>query len=467
MANEAIAEVFKPLYIDPRKKKILYSGRESGKSYAIAQLAKNYLAWFPENDVMYCRATTESIGGSIYNEITQKLDANGFLYRGIKNPYQITTAWGNQVHFKGLDGNPNRTKGTTPPRKYSLVIVDECEEIRSEMHLENAVSSFERHMAVDISKPFGNTNIHYQLLFAGNASEQRSHWWNTYVDKYGNTDQYCRVNTNWRDVSKYLTRDRIESIKLNYLVNPQLARFMYDNDITDLAGGAYPSFRREKHLITPQESTKIFGGEIIQALIIGGDGAIMNDATCLSPIAVMTSGRCAVLERFIYDPLHKGRPMAPIEYAEQIRNYLSWMDRKYQLKNNSTPVYIVIDAAAADLIMQLNYTLDDYYQVISFSDKHVIQNTAVVNNVFARNMCYVIDYGGYMDWSQYNGNDAPLIKTDPDILCEQLENVVWKNNKLDPAIRNDCSDSLVYGLQYYALPDKYEIFLPVKEKTYA
>lgn len=432
--------------------------RISGKTHENTQIAAAWLARYPKCDVMYCRATSESIGDSIFNEMQEKQDNIGMRYKATKSPFHIVTECGNEIHFKGLDGNVNRTKGNKPKRKYSMIIIDECEEIRNELNLRQAIASFMRNI---------DTSVEWKIIYAGNPSEIRSHWWNVWCDKAAASGKYTVIKATYKNLIGILPKEVVDAVELDFIINPQLARFMYLGDITDLAGGAYPSFRREKHLITPNESRKIFGGEIIQALIIGGDGAIMNDATCLSPIAVMTSGRCAVLERFIYDPIQKGRPMAPIEYAEQIRNYLSWMDRKYQLKNNSTPVYIVVDAAAADLIMQLNYTLDDYYQVISFSDKHVIQNTAVVNNVFARNMCYVIDYGGYMDWSQYNGNDAPLIPTDPDILCEQLENVVWKNNKLDPAIRNDCSDSLVYGLQYYALPDKYEIFLPVKEKSYA
>lgn len=448
---------YKPLYDADKHYIICDSGRISGKSFEISRLASLWLARYPQDDVMYCRATAESIGDSIYNELCEKVDEINLWHKDTKKPYHITTAYGNEVHFKGLDGNTNRTKGNKPKRKYSLIIIDECEEIRSEINLEQALASFKRHL---------DMSVDWKIIFAGNPAEQRSHWWNVWVEKHSKTDRYTLIKSTYRDIIKILPPEVVEDIELNFVINPQLARFMYLGDITDLAGGAYPSFRREKHLITPSESMKIFGGEIIQAVIFGGDGAIMNDATCLSPIAVMTSGRCAVLERFIYDPIQKGRPLAPIEYAEQIKNYLDWMNRKYQLKANGTPCYIIVDAAAADLVMQLNYTLDNYYQVNSFSDKHVIQNTAVVNNAFARNMCYVIDYGGYMDWSLYNGKDAPLIPTDPDVLCEQLENVVWKNNKLDPSVRNDCSDSLVYGLQYYALPDKYEIFLPTKEKTY-
>lgn len=467
--NEIVAPVFAPLYTDPKHHKILYSGRYSGKSYAKAQLARNYLVWFPGCDVVYCRATAESIGDTIFNEIREKLDNAGIGYTYKVSPYEITTAWGNQVHFKGLDGNKNRTKGNKPPRKYSLVIIDECEEIRSELHLKNAMLSFIRNMDTTIRKVIDGAAMSWQVAYAGNASEIRSFWWNVWVDKHSKTDKYRLITSSWRDISALIPDEIYEEIKLDYIINPQLSRFIYDNDISDLAGGAYPSFRREKHLITPSEANGIFAGETIQAVIFGGDGAIKNDATAISPLAVMSSGRACVLERFIYDPIRTGRPLAPVQYSALIQRYFRWMEGKYHFRDNGVDIYTPIDCAATDLIMQLSYDAQDYYNVVGFTDKKVIQNTAVLNSAFSRNMIYVIDYGGYHDWENWNeaDRDPPLIRTDTDILCQQLENVVWKNNKLDPSVPNDVSDSLVYGAQYFVNPQNYEIFLPTKEKTYA
>ena len=40
-------------------------------------------------------------------------------------------------------------------------------------------------------------------------------------------------------------------------------------------------------------------------------------------------------------------------------------------------------------------------------------------------------------------------KMNDDPLVNALESVVWKNYKLDPAIPNDTTDALTYGVNYY------------------
>lgn len=435
------------------------NGRISGKSYEVATLAAVWLAKYPNHDVMYCRANSNSIGDSIFNEIVEKLDALGIPYKSTKSPYHITTAYGNEVWFKGLDGDSNRTKGTKPPRKYSLVIIDECEEIRRELNLTNAISSFDRHI---------DEAIEWKFIFCGNPAETRSHWWNTWCANHKTAPGYTFIECTWRQIAKKLTQATKDEILLNYRINPQLARFLYDGDISELAGGAYTTFKREMHVITPHEMRAKFGAETITALIIGGDGAIMNDTTALCPIAVLSSGRAVVLERFVCDPKYLGHALAPSQYADLVQLYMNWMERKYGFMANQVPVYFLIDCAAADFILQLRYTLSDYYDIRAFTDKNVLRNTATVNNVFARNALYIVDFGGYYDWTRYNvtQTEPPMVRTETDLLVEQLESVVWKNNKLDPAIPNDVSDALVYGSQIYANPENLDIILPERSNYY-
>jgi len=450
---------YAPLYDPELHRIVLNNGRNSGKSYEVASLAAVYLARYPEHDIMYCRANSNSIGDSIFNEITEKLDMLGISYRSTKRPYHIVTAYGNEVWFKGLDGDANRTKGTKTPRPLSLIIIDECEEIRREINLTNAVSSFDRHI---------DDTIAWKVLYCGNPAEVRSHWWNVWCAKHRNAKGYAHIDATWRDVAKKLTRATKDEILLTYRINPQLARFLYDGDITELMGGAYPTFKRERHVLTPQEANTMFGAERICGVIFGGDGAIMNDATALSPVAILTSGRALVLERFVVDPTRLGYAPAPSQYAEYASRYVDFMERKYGFRFNGVPVLFLIDCAAADFIRQLRYTLTDDYDVQSFTQKNVLQNTATVNNVFACNAVYIVDYGGYFDFTQYAAGmrEPPFIRTETDLLVEQLESVVWKNNKLDPSVPNDVSDSLVYGLHYYANPENLDFTVPERSKYY-
>ena len=459
MSGVCVSKPYAPLYDPDNHRIIANTGRNSGKSFEVAFLAALWLSKYPEHDVMYCRANSNSIGDSIYNELCEKLDILGIPYVGTKSPYHIKTAYGNEVWFKGLDGDTNRTKGTKPPRPYSVVIIDECEEIRRELNLMNADSSFMRHV---------DETIEWKFIFCGNPAEVRGHWWNVWAANHRNAKGYANIECNWRMIAKKLSQATKDEIVLTYKTNPQLARFLYDGDISELAGGAYTTFKRDHHVITPDDIPRVFYGETIEALLIGGDGAIMNDTTALSPIAVMSSGRAIVLERFICDPHYIGHAMAPSQYADLVKIYMEWMERKYGFQYNNVPVYFLIDCAAADFVVQLRYTLSDYYDIRSFTDKNVLRNTATVNNVFARNAMYIVDYGGYYDWTRYDPSQPcpPMVYADTDMLVEQLESVVWKNNKLDPAIPNDVSDSLVYGTQWYANPENLDISLPERSAYY-
>ena len=74
-------------------------------------------------------------------------------------------------------------------------------------------------------------------------------------------------------------------------------------------------------------------------------------------------------------------------------------------------------------------------------------------------MLYVIDYGGYKDYLTGRWVECE------DPLADQLESVVWKNNRLDPAIRNDLSDALTYGAcMFYENPEN--LYLPERKKYY-
>ena len=450
---------YAPLYAPENHRIIINSGRNSGKSYEVAGLAAVWLTKYPEHDVMYCRANSNSIGDSIFNEITEKLDLLGIGYKANKSPYHIVTEYGNEVWFKGLDGDSNRTKGTKPRRKFSMVIIDECEEIRRELNLTNADSSFTRHI---------DETIEWKFLFLGNPAEVRAHWWNVWCAKHRRAKGYTFIDCNWRQIAKKLSQATKDEILLTYHINPQLARFLYDGDISDLMGGAYTTFNPDKHIITPQQAGALFGHEQIETVIIGGDGAIMNDTTALCPIAILSSGRAVVLERYISDPRYIGHALATSQHAEQIGIYMDWMERKYGFIQNGVPVFFLIDCAAADLIVQLRYSLNGYYDIRAFTDKNVLRNTATVNNVFARNAAYIIDYQGYFDWTRYNyaTRQAPFVPTETDLLAEQLGSVVWKGNKLDPAVPNDVSDAFVYGCAVYANPANLDIALPDMAKYY-
>ena len=97
-----------------------------------------------------------------------------------------------------------------------------------------------------------------------------------------------------------------------------------------------------------------------------------------------------------------------------------------------------------------------------FTRKNIINNNAVVNNCFAKNMLKIIDFGGYYD---YYRRRFVSTTADTEPLVYQLESVTWKNYKLDPAIPNDFTDALTYGANaYFENPDN--LYLPARQGAY-
>lgn len=449
-----ILENYLPLF-DPSVHDIIANTpRVSAKSTSAAQMAAHLIVHTCQrspHDIVVFRANANSLEGSVMQEVEDWLDTFGASYCPHKGPMRLEIGACN-IYFLGVSGHDrSRVRGFKPKNKLIAIIGDECQQISSEENLKHALSTFRRYL--DISAP-------YKVLLCGNPHELKGHWWNVYAQKMAG--RYQNVCCTWRDLAKngLISKAVVEDILLEKEINPALYRFMYEGDISELSGGAYASFNRVRHLISPERAAEMTKGERIEAIIWGGDGAIMNDATGIAPLAVMSSGRAFVLERFFYDPKKYGRSLAPSELAELVLLYLDDMEKKYGIMRDGViSSAFAIDCAAADLITQLRYTVPDYHEILSFTQKNVIRNNSVINNCFARNMLYIIDYGGYKDYS----TGRFIACEDP--LAEQLESVVWKNNKLDPAIPNDLSDALTYGAcVYYENPEN--LYLPERKKYY-
>lgn len=449
-----VLENFLPLY-DPSVHEITANTpRASGKSVGIAQKVAHlvdYTCRDNPHDVVVFRAHANSLEASVMSEIEEQLSLRGAEYTVHKDPMRIEVN-GCTIYFLGVSGHDrSRVRGFRPSKKLVAIIGDECQQISSAENLKHALATFRRY--IDDTSP-------WKVALCGNPHEVKAHWWNVYCEQ--TKTARTQIKCTWRDLAKHglLNQSTIDDIKLEKQLNPALYRFMYEGDISELSGGAYPSFKRAVHLISPEKAAEITRGERIEHIIWGGDGAITRDSTAIVPIAVMTSGRALVLERFIFDPIRFGRALAPSELTDLIVRYVDDMDRKYSITRDGViGSTFVVDCASEDLIQQLCYQLNPYHTVKAYTLKNVMRNNSCVNNVFARGMVYIVDYGGYMDYASGRFHQGP------DVLSDQLESVVWKNNRYDPAIPNDVSDAFTYGVSaYYENP--YNLYLPERKKSY-
>jgi hypothetical protein len=154
--------------------------------------------------------------------------------------------------------------------------------------------------------------------------------------------------------------------------------------------------------------------------------------------------------------------LAPSQITELIIEYVENLCKKYGVYMDGIGSHFAIDCAAADLITQLRFNINAYHTVKGFTQKNIINNNSVVNNCFAKNMVKIVDFGGYYD---YHSRRFVPTTADTEPLVYQLESVVWKDYKLDPAIPNDFTDALTYGLnEYFINPNN--LWLPKRQGAY-
>lgn len=460
MSQVIVLKPYDRLYKTKKRRIIMYSPRISGKSKGVAQFLVYMCRKYPFTEMLVARANYNALNDSLLNEILEVQDDIGFpnFFKKRTMPLELTSITGNRIMFKGIGGSDtSRTRGIKSPKKngqevggnLSLVFIDEAQQLKDELQLKHALATFMRNL---------NPNIDSKIIIAGNPEQPKGHWWNTYCKRMRSVESYEFIDATYQDIARYLPADTLEDIEIEREMNPINYKFMYLGSLDDLAGGAYGQFKREKHFITEEKANEIFAGERIHYVIFGTDGAITHDSTCICPIAILSSGRALVLERFFYDPLATGVVLSNSQLMELIIPYLNSLEEKYQFTKQYCEKIFAVDCAAADLIAQLRYSLDDSYIVKSFTNKAIIRNNNVVNNAFAKNVLYIKDFGG-----QYLWHNHKTMKDDP--LVEALESVIWKNYKFDPAIPNDTTDALTYGVNYYfENPDN--LAFPERQKAY-
>lgn len=459
MTKMTVAKPYDKLYKTKNKRVIMYSPRISGKSKAVAQFLAYMCVTHPGKDMLFARANYNALNDSLFQEILEvqnEIGLDGF-FRAKHSPLRMTTPLGNEILFKGVGGaDYSRTRGIKSAKKgkgkggnFVLVFIDEAQQLKDELSLKHAISTFMRNLSPDSDS---------KIIIAGNPHEVKGHWWNSYCKRMRGAPNYEFIDATYQDIAQFLTDDVLEEIELERVMNPAQYKFMYLGSLDELQGGAYGQFDEKRHYITEQQAAEIFAGERIHYVIWGGDGAITHDATCLCPLAVMSSGRAIVLERFFYDPIASGQILATTQLVDLIVQYLQTMENKYHFAQQGCEKIMAIDCASTDLIAQLRYVLGDAFIIKAFTGKAIIRNNNVVNDAFAKNVLYIKNMGGQYLW--HNG-----LTMNEDPLKVQLESVVWKDYKLDPIIPNDCTDALTYGVNYYfENPDN--LNFPERKKAY-
>lgn len=411
-------------------------GRDSGKTYEARDYSMVQNEGLVKRDIVVARDSYGSLADTLFASLKKFITKHKLWshYEERKNPLRIYNKKnGNNVYFVGIGGaDMDRTKGLETENPVEVVIFDELQQVKDQENYEQAIASFRRLLS-DTAK----------VIHIFNPPRQKAHWVNVWAKLKESDPDYVTINSCWLDIIHYLKDVDIKEILKMKAIDKDEYDWMYMGKTVGGLGSVYPQFKPEKHLIKFEDAKKKFAQNKIISVIIGGDNAVSRDATCLCPIAIFDNGQCAVLDLFYHDPKTSG-DLSVSEQIPHIHRWLKELEKKYNLNDQRTPIAFVIDGSiiGIELAKQLQYTLDpNRYDVIRYSNKNVIEMAGNLKSVFARNMLYIIDYGGHYNYvlnrfeQRYN------------VLAEQVESLIWneKETGFDPIIPNDACDALTYG----------------------
>lgn len=447
--NIQIANCYKPILKTNAKNIILASGRTSGKTKTAALVSCFLMLESSNADGIIGRATYGSISQSIYTEFEVILcEINQDLFKFRKNPLSITNLLnGNTIYFTGLSGSIDRTKGFKSTHDIKFVIIEETQELKDRNSFDSAMASFRRN--------FGD-NV--KVFILGNPPPFKAHWFNLYVEECKRDSTYLVLETSYRDILQFINNEDLrEILKMKMLDYPRY-EWMYLGKPVGSFGAVYPMYNSDM-LINEQELIMIRNHFRPVALIIGGDGAVNNDATCFTPMLLFENGQSVVLDLFYHDPKVNQVIGSHILVKEYVKKWFDGLVKKYNLGTleeqrmnpygyaQLIPIYMRIDSAATDLIQECQYYFGDRCDVSSVKKGSIVEMVSGVQSALSNEFIYILNTGGYFNYFKNQ-----FIKCD-NILGTQLELLIWneKQNGYDNTIPNDMSDSFTYAVRtWYA-----------------
>jgi len=256
----------------------------------------------------------------------------------------------------------------------------------------------------------------------------------------------------------------VESLERDYKASPTFYNRFILGKWVSADGLACYSFKEDEHTAEFDKLDMNALNANADALILGIDGATNRDKTTAVPTLFDNNNYSVVFKRFIHNPMASGR-LSNIEQVKLIKQYLKDLDNQINYSDMNINKVMVVDCAAADLILQLQYEFGDEWYVIPFTKKDTKRTLEIMNNVFSTNHCTIIKENDY----DYGLNK----KTFEDCLTNELISVrirdvgETENNsgqtldnkgriELNAKDPNDAFDGLRYALAYRYQKDDYE-----------
>lgn len=423
---------------------ILESGRVSGKTQHNAIACIHDLI-SGVGDIWYCRSEDGDIRGSIFTSCLSTINSMGLTYSNKESlgdfkvsysPFEIIcNSTGNRIQFFAINKDINRTKGKEPPTGVlKRVVLEEANEPDEGIYIDALRTTAVRFMRSGS-----------KFIYSFNPPMTKQHWSIEYFNKRERMGAK-RIYSNWKDLAEnnLLSPATISDILQTQKNDPEFYRYWYMGEIVNLAGLVYPQFKRETHCVSI--FTLMANGDRIKELVIGLDEGTVNDSTCATPIAIMSSGRAVVLDLFEYSPTDRtgtqgGRgSLAPSQTAELL---YKWFVRLLQtFPNLQSPNIMkrwIFESAEGGQMLRAQFVMT--YGDRGIGETFLVTNKSVWGDIKrVRNM---LAEGILLFHMAPNVNTEQLVKDIEAYIIDPKTNDLKKNQ------REDSIDSLEYATKLY------------------
>lgn len=328
---------------------------------------------------------------------------------------------GNIIRFQAIGGDEHRTKGLEFEFGYvHRYIVDEAQELEEEYEVRGAEKTLLRFM--------GPTT---KWIYIYNPPPFKGEFANRYFPAQVKARRAIEIYSSYKDIYKLLDPEVKEEIRKDKVQDFDYYRYEYLGEVVAAKGLVYPQLKRDKHIINIYDL--MMTGDRVSELILGLDEGTCNDSTCVTPLAIMFSGKAVVLDCFENDPLISGQ-QSPAQQSRAIVEFLRGLIERFPFLCYTKRRWI-FESAEGGQMLRLQFMEDTGEECYLVKNKNVLGDVKRVRSMLSEGILFF-----HVD----NQNNTMN-------LVEDMENYVFdeKTNKIKPQQRDDTIDSLEYATKLY------------------
>ncbi len=401
-------------------------GRYSGKTTTIIQDALDGFISIPGANIVIARVDDCDFRKTSFATIKKELYRFGIAqYCDIpkRTGDIIFRPNGNIIRFVATGGDEHRTKGLDFERGYvHRFIHDEAQELTEEYEIKGAEKT--------LLRLIGETT---KWIYIYNPPPFRGEFANQYFPKLVRDGRAIEIYSSWEDIYDLLEPDVIAEIERDKASDYNYYLYEYMGQVTAVNGLVYPQFRRDKH-VTNIYKLLAQGDRVIE-LILGLDEGTVNDSTCVTPLAIMGSGKAVVLDCFENDPLIDGQ-QSPAQQSRALIKYQTELLNKFTFLQYVRRRWI-FECAEGGQMLRLQFEADTHgtEECINVGNKNIMGDIKRVRSMLSEDIL--------LFHADVNVNTERLI-TD-------IENYVFdeKTNTIKKGQRDDTIDSMEYATKLY------------------